>query len=65
MIEGLPAILGLAVLLILSLAVRFPTRTRVEQWIGAQKELVIQDGRRGDEERSIPGIRNVPFRDRG
>ncbi len=47
MIEGLPVILGLAVLLILGVAVRFPTHTRVEQWIDAQKELVIQERQAG------------------
>lgn len=47
MIEGLPAILGLAVLLILGVAARFPTLTRVEQWIDAQKELVIEERQEG------------------
>jgi hypothetical protein len=47
-LEGLPAILGLAALLILGVAARFPTRARVEQWIDAQKELLIHEQQAGE-----------------
>jgi hypothetical protein len=47
MVEGLPAILGLAVLLIVGVAARFPTRARVEQWIDAQKELLLEEKQAG------------------
>jgi choline-glycine betaine transporter len=47
LLERLPAILGVAVLLILGVAARFPTRARVEQWIDAQKELLIQEQQAG------------------
>jgi hypothetical protein len=47
MVEGLPAILGVAAFLILGVAARFPTRARLEQWIDAQKELLIQEQQAG------------------
>jgi choline-glycine betaine transporter len=51
MIEGLPAILGVAALLILGVAARFPTRARLERWIDAQKELLIQEQQAGGDGR--------------
>jgi hypothetical protein len=38
-----PIALGLAVLLIGALIVRFPTRLRIASWIDRQQELLIQD----------------------
>jgi hypothetical protein len=39
--------LGLACVLLLALALRFPTRTRVASWIDRQQELLIQDRQAG------------------
>jgi hypothetical protein len=38
-----PIALGLAVLLLVAMVVRFPTRLRVASWIDRQQELLIQD----------------------
>lgn len=43
MLERNPLSLGLAVFLILGVAVRFPTQIRVEQWIDNQLQLILQE----------------------
>jgi hypothetical protein len=43
MLEKNPIALGLAILLLVALAARFPTRLRVSSWIDRQQELLTQE----------------------
>jgi hypothetical protein len=43
LIESHPIALGLALLLLVALIVRFPTRLRIASWIDGQQELLLRD----------------------
>jgi hypothetical protein len=47
LIEGQQPALMLALVLILGVGLRFPTRDRVDQWIGAQLERLVQERQLG------------------
>jgi hypothetical protein len=43
MIVSRPVALGVALLLLGALIIRFPTRPRIASWIEGQQELLVQD----------------------